>query len=60
MPALLLLLDEVELLLAAVALLLEERAVLLLYLDELPLEVFRFDLPLSAVLPLLRPIEFVL
>lgn len=31
-----------------------ERAVVLLYLGELPLEVFRFDLPLRAVLPLLR------
>ncbi len=31
-----------------------ERAVVLLYLGEVPLEVFTFDLPLRAVLPLLR------
>ncbi len=30
-----------------------EREVVLLYIGELPLEVFTFDLPLRAVLPLL-------
>jgi hypothetical protein len=46
--ALRLLLEEAELLLDAIALLLEVRALLLLFLEDAPL-VFMFDLPLKEV-----------